>query len=61
MTKRVSPQIDAAKKSRSYRGLRPAARMLGVSQTHLSEVLSGRRKPSEKLREAILLLLGIRL
>ena len=32
-----------------YRGLTQAARLLGCSRPHLSYVLHGQRKPSEKL------------
>ena len=36
-----------------YRGLTQAARRLGVSRPHLSYVLHGVRKPSEKLARGL--------
>lgn len=42
-----------------YRGLCETARALGVSHTHLREVLRGKRKASEQLASALRLLIGI--
>ncbi|MCR5752758.1 MAG: helix-turn-helix transcriptional regulator [Kiritimatiellae bacterium] len=36
-----------------YRGLSQAARLLGCSRPHLSYVLHGQRKPSEKLARGL--------
>ena len=36
-----------------YRGLTGAARALGCSRAHLSYVLHGKRKPSERLARAL--------
>lgn len=36
-----------------YRGLTEAARRLGCSRPHLSYVLHGQRKPSDKLRRGL--------
>lgn len=36
-----------------YRGLTQTARELGCSRVHLSYVLHGRRKPSERLARAL--------
>ena len=36
-----------------YRGLTQAARLLGCSRPHLSYVLHGQRKPSERLRRGL--------
>jgi len=36
-----------------YRGLTQAARLLGCSRPHLSYVLHGKRKPSERLARAL--------
>ena len=36
-----------------YRGLTQAARALGCSRAHLSYVLHGQRKPSERLARAL--------
>lgn len=36
-----------------YRGLTVAARSLGCSRAHLSYVLHGKRKPSERLARAL--------
>ena len=36
-----------------YRGLTQAARLLGCSRAHLSYVLHGQRKPSERLAWAL--------
>lgn len=36
-----------------YRGLTAAARALGCSRAHLSYVLHGKRKPSERLARAL--------
>ena len=36
-----------------YRGLTGAARALGCSRVHLSYVLHGQRKPSERLRRGL--------
>ena len=36
-----------------YRGLTQAARQLGCSRAHLSYVLHGQRKPSERLARAL--------
>ena len=36
-----------------YRGLTAAARRLGCARAHLSYVLHGQRKPSEKLRRGL--------
>ena len=36
-----------------YRGLTQAARLLGCSRAHLSYVLHGQRKPSERLARAL--------
>ena len=36
-----------------YRGLTQAARSLGCSRAHLSYVLHGKRKPSERLARAL--------
>ncbi|MBR3822772.1 MAG: hypothetical protein IKJ37_14265 [Kiritimatiellae bacterium] len=36
-----------------YRGLTSAAKRLGCSRVHLSYVLHGQRKPSERLRRGL--------
>ena len=50
----AKPVLKRVERTRvEWRGLTQAARLLGCSQAHLSYVLHGQRKPSERLARAL--------
>ena len=54
MSKRNNTTLERIEQVRVvYRGLTQAARLLGCSRAHLSYVLHGQRKPSERLARAL--------
>lgn len=49
----MNEQMIAIRPITAYRGVTKLARRLGVSQTHLSRVLAGERKPGAELAAAL--------
>ena len=53
-TKKPLPTLERVEQYRIvWRGINRAARHLGVSQAHLSMVLNGHRKPSDRLARGL--------
>ena len=51
---KTRPKLEKIERTQIvYRGLTQAARLLGCSRPHLSYVLHGQRKPSERLARGL--------